>query len=67
MANYFRNTSFEKKLSKFVKSIKIRVTCVLKSEKENNKVDHCNDIAQIVSKICGIRRRQILNIKENLL
>ena len=39
----------------------------LKCEKVNEEVSHCNDIVQRKRKICGIWRRQIFNIKKNLL
>ena len=40
---------------------------LLKREKENGKAFHFNDIAQILSEICGISRSQILNTKRTLL
>ena len=39
----------------------------LKRETENDKVFCCSDIAQIISEICGILRRQIFNSKKSLL
>ena len=57
----FRNTSYEKKLSK-VKSIKRWVMNAIKRKKKNEKVFHCS-IAQITSEICGISRRRVFNIK----
>ena len=39
----------------------------LKREKKNEKAFHCNHIAQIISEICVISRRQMFNIRKNLL
>ena len=66
MANKKReivNRSYENKFSKVVKLIEIWSMTTLKYEKENGKVFHGNDTAQIVSEICGNSKRQILDIK----
>ena len=39
---------------------------LLKREKENGKAFHFNDIAQILSEICGIFRRQTSNIENSV-
>ena len=57
MAISFRNTSYENKLSKVVKSIDRWVMNTLKHKKKNEEVFHCNDIALIMSEICSISRR----------
>ena len=48
-----RNKSYENKFSKVVKSIERWVMDTLQREK-NGKGYLCNDIAQIISEICGI-------------
>ena len=39
----------------------------LKFEKESDTIFHSNSIAQMISGICGISRRQVFNIKDSLL
>ena len=36
----------------------------LKGKKVNDKIFHCNDVAQIIIEICGISRKQIFNKRE---
>lgn len=49
------NTNYKNKLSKVTKSIERWLKDDLKCEKKNNdKVIHCNDIAQLISEISGI-------------
>ena len=66
MANKKReiaNRSYENKFSKVVKLIETWPMTTLKYKKENGKVFHGNDTAQIISEICGNSKRQILDIK----
>ena len=61
IANSFRNTSYENKLSKVVKLTEIWIMNALKCEEEDDKVFCCN--AHIISEICGISGKKI-NIKK---
>ena len=61
IANSFRNTRYETKLSEVVKSIENWVMDDL-SMKKKMAGFLCNDMAQIIRKICGISKRQIFNI-----
>ena len=47
----FRNTKYEKKLSKVAKSIERQLMDVLKREQKNDKVFICNNIPKIISDI----------------
>ena len=62
IANSFRNTSYEHKLSAVVKSIQRWVMDVLKRGK-NEKVL----ISEMIWEICGISKAQFFNIKKSLL
>ena len=64
IANSFRNTSYENKLSKVDQE---RGNFCPKREKKNYKIFHCNDIAQIIIEIYVFSRRQIFAIKKSLL
>lgn len=37
---------------------------VLNCEKKSEKVYHCNDMAQVISKICDISRKQTFALKK---
>lgn len=56
----FQTISYEKKLSKLVKSINRWVM----KDKKNDKAFPCNDISQIIRQICGISRRKIFDAEK---
>lgn len=61
--NSFRNTSYEHKRSNVIKSVESWVRDALKREKKNEKVFQCIDVGHIISRISGISRRLVFNIK----
>ena len=66
IANYFRNASYENKLSEVVKLIAKWVVHVIKLWKKDQNAFLWIDIALVISDICGNSRRQIFNIKKAL-
>ena len=63
IANSFRNTSFENKLSKIDRNV---VNGYLKARKKIAKLFY-NDIPPIIKEIYVISRRQFFNIKRSML
>ena len=66
IANYFRNASYENKLSEVVKLIAKWIVHVIKLWKKDQNAFLWTDIALVISDICGNSRRQIFNIKKAL-
>ena len=63
IGNCFRNTSYQKRLSKVVKSIERWVMDALKWKKLQSFL--CDDMAEIKSEISVISRRQIFDMKNS--